>query len=88
MDRISMRKRRTRLKKLHRFHFLIFAPTTSKKPSRFTRNFGSQSRRLFTDRDEDEKITFSIKNRRFSLFGHVYDVFAQKITQDFIKFDS
>ena len=57
----GMQKRRTRLKKLHRFHFLLFSPTTSKKPSRFTRNFGSQSRRLFTDRDEDEKLRFRSK---------------------------
>ena len=64
-----MRKRRTRLKKLHRFHFLLFSPTTSKKPSRFTRNFGSQSRRLFTDRDEDGKITQTSSARWPSLAG-------------------
>ena len=77
---------RTRLKKLHRFHFFLFSRTTSKKPSRFTQNFWSQSRRLFVDRDEGQNFTFPIKNHQFSLFWHVYGIFAQKFHPEFIKF--
>ena len=81
-----MQIRRTHLKKLHRFHFLLFSRTTSKKPSRFTQNFWSQSRRLFVDRDEGRIFTFSIKIHRFSLFWHVYGIFAQKFHPVFINF--
>ena len=77
---------RTRLRKLHRFHFLLFSRTTSKKPSRFTQNFWSQSRRLFVARDEGRIFTFSIKNHQFPLFWHVYGIFAQKFHPEFIKF--
>ena len=77
---------RTRLKKLHRFHFFLFSRTTSKKPSRFTQNFWSPSWRLFVDRDEGQIFTFSIKNHQFSLFWHVYGIFAQKFHPEFINF--
>ena len=67
------------------FPFLLFSRTTSKKPSRFTRDFGSRSRRLFNDRDEDKKSLSRSKLRIF-IFPHVYDVFAQNPHQNFIKF--
>ena len=67
-NKILDRKRRTRLKKLQRFHFLLFSRTTSKKPSRFTRNFWNSYRRLSSDSNEDRKITFSDKNHKISVF--------------------
>ena len=80
-----MQKRRTRRKKLQRFHFLLFSRTTSKKPSRLTRDFWNSYRRLSSDSNEDRKITFSDKNHKISVFLDVYDVFAPKWHPRIIK---
>ena len=80
-----MQKRRTSLKKLQRFHFLLFSRTTGKTPSIFTRIFGIQSCRLSSDSNEHQNFTICGQNHRISPFSDVYDIFGPKWHPKFHK---
>ena len=86
-DQILMQKRRTRLKKLHQFLFLLFWRTTSKKPSRFTQFYEVNFEGLLSI---EMKIDFSLFRSKIIIFTFFTRVrhFCSKLSLRFHKISS
>ena len=81
---LGSKKRRTRLKKLHRFHFPIFSRTTSKKPSRFTQIFEVISEGFLSIEMKVDFSLFRSKSSFFTFFTRVRH-FCSKSSLEFHK---